>query len=108
MYDAKNRLQRMGHKTAPPHFSPLVRCLRTLCTHSGETARWQPAGAVQSVQVESETDTASDSEGTRSDDRLVLWFGCVVCLARGLGRFGFELDRVGLVQPVEDGYSRCR
>ncbi|CAM9654625.1 unnamed protein product, partial [Ectocarpus fasciculatus] len=67
MYDPHKRLPRMGHKTAPPRFSPLVRCLRSLCAHSGETSRWQPTGSVQ-VQVESDTDTVSDSEGSRSDD----------------------------------------
>lgn len=66
MYDPHKRLPRMGHKTAPPRFSPLVRCLRSLRAHSGETSRWQPRG---SVQVESDTDTVSDSEGSRSDDR---------------------------------------
>ncbi|CAN0546794.1 unnamed protein product, partial [Ectocarpus sp. 12 AP-2014] len=65
MYDPHKRLPRMGHKTAPPRFSPLVRCLRSLRAHSGETSRWQPRG---SVQVESDTDTVSDSEGSRSDD----------------------------------------
>lgn len=70
MYDPHKRLPRMGHKTAPPRFSPLVRCLRSLCAHSGETSRWQPTGSVQ-VQVESDTDTVSDSEGSRSDDRYV-------------------------------------
>ncbi|CAM9294212.1 unnamed protein product [Scytosiphon promiscuus] len=65
LYDPQKRLPRMGHKTAPPRFSPLIRCLRALRAHSGETSRWQPRGA---VQVESDTETASDSDGARSDN----------------------------------------
>lgn len=77
LYDPQKRLPRMGHKTAPPRFSPLIRCLRSLRAHSGETARWQPRGA---VQVESDTDTASDSDEARSDDRFVCVCLCVrVC-----------------------------
>lgn len=76
MYDPHKRLPRMGHKTAPPRFSPLVRCLRSLRAHSGETSRWQPRG---SVQVESDTDTVSDSEGSRSsDDRYGMAMVCFV------------------------------
>ena len=40
-------------------------------------------GAVQLVQVESDTDTASDSDGTRSDDRFVAWVVVWVGLVRG-------------------------
>lgn len=61
-----NRLPRMGHKSAPPRFSSLVRCLKTLRAHSRETARWQPREA---GHADSESDTAYDSEGSRSDDR---------------------------------------
>ena len=66
MLDPKKRLPKMGHKSAHPRFSPLVRCLKTLRAHSGETALSQPREA---GHAESESDTAYDSEGTRSDDR---------------------------------------
>lgn len=68
-----NRLPRMGHKSAPPRFSPLVRCLKTLRAHSRETARWQPREA---GHADSESDTAYDSEGSRSDDRFDVGADC--------------------------------
>ncbi|CAM9156153.1 unnamed protein product, partial [Discosporangium mesarthrocarpum] len=66
VHDPKRRLPHMGHKTAPPKFSPLVRCLRALWVHSGEAAQ---DGIFGTDAVAGSTDTASNST-SRSDESI--------------------------------------